>query len=131
MNPYTQSLLAQIKDRRLVEFVTHWDALEGLVVRVYKSGQATGQDEAEHARVRPWLQQRYTRWQSALAAHWPQTRAGGEPVQRDPFADLIAPQHAADFVDNWTAMQILPAAREALNGLLVEIIEAESSANQH
>lgn len=40
MNPFTQSLLKQISDSKLASFVTYWDALEALVVRVYKSNAA-------------------------------------------------------------------------------------------
>jgi hypothetical protein len=38
----------------------------------------------------------------------------------DPFANLLEPAQASDFVDNWTAMQTLPAARESLNMLLLD-----------
>ena len=122
MNPFTQSLLKQISDKKLVSFVTHWDALEALVVRVYKGNAATPQDAAEHARLRQVLLHDYPAWQAALSAYWPQTRAAGRPTQADPFAFLLAIPHASDFVDHWTAMQTLPAAREALNRMLVERI---------
>ena len=126
MNPFTQSLLKQVKDRALVEFVTQWDALEALVIRVYKGGAAAAPDEAEHTRLRTRLRQSYPRWQQALGQYWPRTRAAGQPVQMDPFAHLLAVAHAADFVDNWTAMQTLPAAREALNMLLVDALPANT-----
>ena len=121
MNPFTQSLLRQVKDRRLVEFVTHWDELEALVVRVYKSADASALDVSEHARIRAWLRQHYPQWAAKLSLYWPRTRAGGEPLAEDPFMRLLAPAHAAAFVDNWAAMQTLPAAREVLNMLLVDI----------
>ena len=122
MNPFTQSLLKQISDRKLVAFVTRWDALEALVVRVYKGDAATAQDEAEHARLRGALLQDYPRWQATLSEYWPQTRAAGKPTQADPFAFLLSVPRAGDFVDHWAAMQTLPAAREALNRMLVEKI---------
>ena len=121
MNPFTQSLLSQVKDRHLVDFVTHWDTLEAIVVRTYKGEGASTEDTAEHARTRAWLLLRYSKWQKALATYWPRTRAGGKPVSADPFSSLLAPEHASDFVDNWNAMQILPAARESLNMLLLDL----------
>jgi hypothetical protein len=123
MNPFTQSLLKQVKDRALVEFVTQWDALEALVIHVYKGGVATSQDEAEHARLRGRLRRDHSRWQVALGSYWPRTRAGGEPMQEDPFVRLLAVARAADFVDNWAAMQVLPAARESLNMWLMDVID--------
>ena len=123
MNPFTQSLLKQISDRKLVKFVTHWDALEALVVRVYKSNTITPQDIAEHTRLRAALQRDYPHWQAALSKYWPRTRAAGVPTSDDPFAYLLSIVQASDFVDHWTAMQTLPAAREALNMMLVERLE--------
>jgi hypothetical protein len=123
MNPFTQSLLRQVKDQQLVEFVTRWDELEALVVRVYKTAGVSAQDVAEHAGVRVWLRQHYPQWAAKLRPYWPRTRAGGEPLAEDPFLRLLAPARAAAFVDNWAAMQTLPAAREALNMLLVDIVD--------
>ena len=123
MNPFSQSLLKQVKDRRLAEFVSYWDALEALVVRVYKAASATAEDERAYTGVRCWLQQHYPQWQEQLRPYWPRTRAGGELLQEDPFMRLLAAEHAAGLVDNWAAMQMLPAARESLNMLLVDVID--------
>jgi hypothetical protein len=120
MNPFTASLLARIQDPPLARFVSAWDALEALVARVYRGGAATDADEAEHRRLRAWLAARYPEWRGALAAWWPLTRVGREPTRADPFAAILTIESAAGFVDNWAAMQTLPAAREALNRLLID-----------
>ena len=124
MNPFTQSLLKQVKDRQLVEFVTRWDAVEALVVRVYKGAAASPEDEAQYQRSRAWLLGRYPTWRTALGRYWPLTKAAGEPTRVDPFASLLAVTRASDFVENWSAMQTLPAARESINILLVDLLNS-------
>ncbi len=124
MNPFTQSLARTLADPTLDSFVDKWDALEALVVRVYRGGAAAPADEAEWADLRPALAAAYPVWSPALAPHWPQTRAGGRPVTADPFFRLLAFARASDIVGDWAAMQTLPAAREALNRMLVARIGA-------
>lgn len=121
MNPFTQAILKRKKDRRMRDFVRYWDALEALVIRVYKAGCATPEDEKEYRRVRAWLQKNYPRWQRELDPYWRATRIAGEPAAEDPFASLIARSSAAEFVGDWRAMQSLPAAREALNEFLINL----------
>ena len=121
MNPFTRAILKRIKDRRMSDFVRHWDALEALVIRVYKTGEASTEDEADHRRVREWLQKNYPRWQSELDPHWRSARIAGELATEDPFAYLIARSSAAEFAGDWRAMQSLPAAREALNEYLISL----------
>ncbi len=118
MNPFTRFLSRHLHDPSLTDFIAHWDRLERLIIAVYKRQQALPADEAEWSAIRPWLLTHYPRWQPALAAFWPQTRAGGQPTAADPFAALLAPDRAATFIHNWPALQTLPAAREALNQLL-------------
>jgi hypothetical protein len=124
MNPFTRSLLGQIQDEELAAFVRRWDALEALVIRVYKVGEAGEADLAEHSRLRLVLLEAYPGWRPALDPHWRRARLAGELAREDPFAFLLAVPQAAGFIQNWTAMQTLPAAREALNGYLLERIES-------
>jgi hypothetical protein len=123
MNPVTQALLAQVSRRRIARFVRRWDAIEALVIRVYRAGTATGGDEASYSQNRSWLLKRYPRWRTALTPHWQRTTIGGEPVAGDPFEMLLAATHAHEFVGNWAVMQTLPAAREALNEWLADMLE--------
>ena len=124
MNPFTQSLTRALADPALDAFVARWDALEALVVRVYRGGAAGLADEAEWVTLRPALAAAYPAWSPALAPHWPLTRAGGQPVTADPFVRLMSFARAADIVGDWAAMQALPAAREALNRMLVVRLQA-------
>jgi hypothetical protein len=124
MNPFTRAILARLRldkrrDRQVQDFVRCWDALEALVIRVYKAGQASPEDEAEHRRVNGWLKGNYPDWQPRLEPHWRLTRVAGELASKDPFAYLIAKESAAEFAGDWRAMQALPAAREALNRFLI------------
>ncbi len=122
MNPVTQSLAKRLNDPQVTDFVTHWDALESLVIQVYRSGQATHEDEAEYQHLRRWMRRAYPQWQEDLHPHWSPAKVAGETVGEDPFVRLTSPDTAEDFVENWAAMQTLPAAREALNGLLIALI---------
>ncbi len=120
MNPFTKSIAAHLRSRRLRAFIQRWDALEALVVRVYRNAAATEEDDMEFVRLRHWLRRNYPGWQHRLEPHWRTASRGGQPSQDDPFLFLLAPEHAADFCDSWAHMQALPAAREALNRLILE-----------
>lgn len=120
MNPFTKSIAARVRSGELKAFISHWDALEALVVRVFRARAASPADAAEHAEARAWLIAHYPAWRAALEPHWRQAMRGGQPSATDPFADLLAPERAADFVGSWAHMQALPAAREALNRLALE-----------
>lgn len=120
MNPFTRSLMAHVTEPALIDFVRHWDDLEALIVRVYRGGKATPDDEAAHAQLRRRLLPAHAGFQARLAIYWPRTRIGREPAQEDPLAQLLAIERAADVVDNWAALQMLPAARETLNLLLAD-----------
>jgi hypothetical protein len=119
MNPFTRFLLRRrLRHSSLDDFVDRWDRLERLVIRVYKGKGATAEDETIYVEIRPWLHQHYPQWQPQLQAYWPQAMIGGQPAREDPFLFLLQAEEAVDYVDNWLAMQTLPAAREALNKLV-------------
>jgi hypothetical protein len=126
MNPVTQALLKQIKDDRLNAFVAAWDDLEELFIGVYKAGEAHVEQAAQYARLRDALGERYPPFEAELAPHWRATRIKGQPLDRDPFRALIAPVALDDFIGDWAAMQTLPAARQALNEMLVARLDAGS-----
>ncbi len=123
MNPVTQALAKRLKDEHLRAFIAHWDALEVLVIRVFRAKRAAPEDEAEYRRLRGWLQANYPRWEEALRPHWQQAMMAGAVAREDPFARVMAASRARDFVGNWSAMQALPAAREAINRLLLELLD--------
>jgi hypothetical protein len=122
MNPFTRALLKRLDNRRTERFVARWDQLEALIIRIYKAGSATPEDEAEFRRIQAWLSKHYPRWKVSLGRYWPQVRAGVEVLESDPFESLLSIPGAGDIPGNWTAMQILPAAREVVNHYLMDEI---------
>lgn len=117
MNPFTRFLLGRksTKVSALEAFVARWDALEALVIRVFKGKEAEPADLAEYEQLKGWLVENYTVWENDLGPYWQVTQAGGQVIKQDPFLRLLAADEAGDFVGDWEAMQHLPAAREALN----------------
>jgi hypothetical protein len=119
MNPFTRFLLQWSADVPLGEFVARWDVLERVVVRVYKGKGPTAVDETEYQEARSWLKQHYPQFAPALRPYWQATKVGGSYEHEDPFALLLGVDTAVGFQQNWTAMQHLPAAREALNQFIL------------
>ncbi len=126
MNPFTQSLLARLEDSEAEQFVQRWDELEALVIRVYRRGEARPDDLAAYRRLRAWLTGRYPQWRPRFFDYWQGTRVAGQVAREDPFEALFKPDSAGAFVDNWLAMQTLPAAREGLNGYLLARLEGQT-----
>ena len=119
MNLFTKHLSQRKRNKQLAQLIAHWDQLELLIITVFKSQQATAEDERIYAETRQWLLQNYQNWETELGAFWPATLVGGAPAPEDPFRRLFQHQQAADFVGDWVAMQNLAAAREALNRLVI------------
>lgn len=120
MNPVTRRLLDSINDPELAAFALAWDELEECLVRIYRQGACQPEDEKRHAELRPLLQRHMGRWERALEPHWRATRIDGTPPERSPFRIVLAPRRARAVIENRPLMRILPAAREALNHLLLE-----------
>ncbi|HSM55952.1 MAG TPA: hypothetical protein VK879_07330 [Candidatus Sulfomarinibacteraceae bacterium] len=127
MNLFTRFLKQWNRDKDLDLLVDHCDALEALIIRVYKQGEASAADEAEYHALRAWLLANYGQWEKALQSLWRETQVAGAPADKDPFRRLIESETAADFVGDWEAMQNLPAAREALNRLVLRQQNEETS----
>ena len=121
MNLFTRFLRQWSRDPDLEKLVEHCDALEALVIRVYKRGEATAADEAEYQALRGWLAANYPAWQPMLRPYWQEASVAGKPAATDPFLRLVAADSARAFVGDWEAMQHLPAAREALNRLILQL----------
>jgi hypothetical protein len=121
VNPFSRFLRQWANHAPLDEFVEGWDGLEKLVIQVYKSGRATAEQTAAHAALRTQLVGQYAAVAAELAPLWPQTKVGGKPARQDPFAFLLSAEQADEFVNNWAALQHLPAARQALNERLVAL----------
>lgn len=119
MNLFTRFLRQWNKDKDLERLIEHCDALEALVIRVYKGGEAKAADEAEYHALRSWLRANYPEWQDELQPLWRKAKVAGVAATKDPFLRLIEAESASEFVGDWEAMQNLPAAREALNSLVL------------
>jgi hypothetical protein len=130
MNPVTRALLKQISDQQLEKFAEDWDNLEALVVEIYKQKSLSFEQQEDFFQLQEGLQERYASLREELGLFWPKTKVRGEPVTADPFAALIAKRAAQEFVGNWDAMRTLPAAREALNLMLMARIEKRKSLNK-
>jgi hypothetical protein len=119
-NPFTKSIAAALRSRSISMFVRRWDALEALVIRVYRAGAAASADAAEYASLNGQLRPLHKDLTAKLEPLWRNALMSGAPANEDPFALLLAPSDASGFVDNWRAMQALAAARESLNRLILE-----------
>lgn len=120
MNPFSRFLSQFLRpDDDIQLFIAHWDRLEALVVQVYKRQQVTVEQATAFAESWPWLRQQYGSWQTRLAPYWPEALVGGRPAPQDPFLRLLGADRPESFLDDWEALQYLPAAREALNRYLV------------
>lgn len=119
-NPFSRYLRQFAGDRAFDDFVEQWDVLESVVVRVYrgKTTVAAAQPDFDHAW--PRLREAYPHWEPALRPYWQATRAAGEPTHQDPFQLLLDLPSLEVLEGNWTIMQHLPAAREAINRFLVD-----------
>lgn len=120
MNRFTHFLKQWVDDEEeLGLLIQHLDALEALVIRVYKGKAATPADEAEYGKIRRWLEKHYPAWQEELRPYWQQALVGGRPAPEDPVLRILRAPAAAGLVGDWGAMQNLPAVRESLNRLVL------------
>jgi hypothetical protein len=126
-NPFSRFLRSRLAGRRgdagiaADEFVAQWDRLETLVIAVFRTGTSRGEDEAAYRALAADLRRRYAVVEPELAPHRDGVRAGGDTLDGDPFRALLAAPDAAWFVGNRRALQLLPAAREALNRWLLAL----------
>jgi len=118
-NPFTRWLRGTVQPAAEQDFIAEWDRLERLVIDVYRRGEADGQDEAEWQWLRQSLADHHD--SAAHSPDWQGVLAGGEVLATNPFLALTAIPRAADLIDNRRAMQLLPAAREALNRWLLTL----------
>jgi hypothetical protein len=123
VNPVTQSLLKQLNDPKLSAFAADWDALTELVIEIYQQKSLTFAQQEQFFELQERLRPAYSRLAAELEPHWRTARVKGELVVGDPFRAVIEKASAKEFVENWDAMRTLPAAREALNMMLMGRIE--------
>jgi hypothetical protein len=119
-NPFSRFLGQWSTNRPFNDFVEQWDVLEAIVVAVYREKLSPEAAAADFSRTCSWLREQYPQWAEALRPHWQAAKAGGRPAETDPFLLLLSIQQTAEINGNWKAMQHLPAAREAINRMLLE-----------
>lgn len=133
MNPFTQTLLAQLEAPPQASFVAAWDQLEALVIGVFRAKRASEEVEAGYARLRAFLWEEHARWAEALVPFWQRAKVKGrgklapQKASEDPFVYLLRFARAEDFAKSRDAFLMLPAAREALNTYLLAEIEAKKA----
>jgi hypothetical protein len=120
MNIVTHHLLQAVSEPELIAFVEAWDRLESLVIDIYKRGCAEKEDTRAYPGLKREAKQAYKKWKAMLEPHWRGLAAAGRPVEADPFLAILGRSRAQAFVGDWAAMQTLPAARQAINHLLIE-----------
>lgn len=123
MNPVTQSLLKQLNDPQLDAFAADWDALNELVIEIYQQKSLTFAQQERFFELQERLRAAYPPLAAELEPHWRAARVKGELIVGDLFLAVIEKSSAKEFVENWDAMRTLPAAREALNMMLIERLE--------
>ena len=119
-NPFSKYLNQWSGDPNIERFLSYWDELEFITIRVYQKKMTVEEARPDFDRVWPWLRNNYGEWEVGLRPYWQQTISGGQPTQTDPFWLLINKQTPEDILGDWTAMQHLPSAREALNQYILD-----------
>lgn len=124
MNPVTQALLKELKQPKLDAFVQDWDTLNDLIIEIFKQKSTTFEQQETYFEVQEKLRTSYAKLKGELEPFWRATRVKDGLSVGDPFQTLIEKRSAKEFVENWDAMRTLPAAREALNQMVMAKIEA-------
>jgi hypothetical protein len=125
MNPVTQTLVDQLQDAALIEWVEAWDKIEQVVIRVFRSQAVSRRDEQDFIATKRWLIKRQPDYATALDPYWRAALIKGSgPATHDPFESLLAIEQARDFVGNFEAMKLLPAVRQSINEWLLDTINS-------
>lgn len=125
MNPVTRRLLDQVADPDLAEMALAWDALEEKIVSIYRAGVCPQADALAFEQRRGAASQALRRWTEALEPHWRASTINGERTLQDPFVLVLGLPSAGDILGNRDLLRTLPSAREAINHLLMERMEAD------
>jgi hypothetical protein len=120
VNPVTRRLLDEIDDPELAAFAMAWDSLEECLVWIYREGSCPPELEQRHSGLRSSLERGLGAWEEDLRPLWQATRIDGAAVRHSPFRTVLAARRPRDVVGNRDLMRTLPAAREAINHLLLE-----------
>ena len=97
------------------QFIAAWDQLEELLIAVYRSREATAQDEREYAGVRGTLTALYP---SVLELIRPHLRER-QQIEGDPVQAVLELAAAREIIGNRPILQLLPDVRETINRCLL------------
>ena len=126
MNPVTQTLVEQIHDSALIDWLEAWDKIEQVVIRVFRGAAVSRRDEQDFIATKRWLIKRHPTYANALDPYWRNALIKGSgPATNDPFESLLAFEQARDFVGNFEAMKLLPAVRQSINEWLLDMINGQ------
>lgn len=120
VNPVTRRLLESIADPDLADFALAWDGIEERIVSIYRAGACSDDEAKDFVGCRRALLPGLDRWAAALEPHWKRALIDRAPRPSSPFDRILAITNPQDIIGHWELMRTLPAAREALNGLLLE-----------
>jgi hypothetical protein len=129
MNPVTTMLLEQLDWPEFETWVDCWDRLEQTLMMVYRSGLVSDDQQREYRALRKTLLSSYRTWRSELKVYWRATRVAGKQLDEDPFMALTASKRLSVEDVDWGTVQMLPAAREALNSFLLDAVNRRKDAN--
>ncbi|MDJ0756082.1 MAG: hypothetical protein QNJ45_21315 [Ardenticatenaceae bacterium] len=117
MNIFSRFLAQWSDDQQLHQFIAHWDVVEALAIQTYRQKKVDQADAARYRQSRAWLLEAYDGFVDQLRPLWQESLVAGTADHEDPFSFVLAATDLEEFLDNWAALQHLPAAREAINKL--------------
>ena len=122
MNPVTQGLLRKLNDPALNSFVQDWDGLNDLIIEIFQQKSLSFEQQELFFELQGRLRGSYPDLAMDVEPFWRRAKISGETIKTDPFLVLIDRKSAKEFIEDWDAMRTLPAAREALNEMLLDKI---------
>lgn len=111
----------RVDQKEIDLFIANWEMLEELVTDVYSKGQVDPTDRDLFGSLKFALKRYYRLLAEELKPFWRQVKVAGKLLKNDPFAELLDAPGLSAFLTNWEAIQKVPAAREALNLMLVAV----------
>jgi hypothetical protein len=118
-NPSEQRDLGAIDKGQVRLFLANWELLEELVSEVYSKGQVDPPDRDLFGSLKLALKRYYIALADELRPFWRQVRVAGRKLKQDPFVELLDVPGLSAFITNWEVIEKVPAAREALNLMLL------------
>lgn len=110
-----------VEHRQIKAFVANWEILEELVTDVYAKGEIDSRDRDLFGSLKLALKRYYQSLAEELQPFWVQVRVAGKVLTTDPIAELLESPGLSAIISNWDAMSKVPAAREAINLMLVAV----------